>query len=616
MQEKLDGNIIRIIKSKIRYKIMFFLFILISISAFFTMYITAKQIEKSNIVSTTKYLGMLNESIFQSLRNAMNTGDPIQIAKSAQDAREISGIKKLNVAKSKDLIELYAPESSYTKDIDVLEAFNTKKEKVIEYSNSSHDLRMIKPMIAVDECMMCHANQKVGDVIGVMDLTFSLEESDSQLLDIIVKVFIISTILGWITLIIVFLLLKTTTQPIEKLQNAIRCLRENKDSNNTIEISSSDEIGKVAEDFNSYIQDINKVLEEDKILIKEAKIVIDRVKNGWYSQTITATTSNEILEEFKQSVNGMIRATKKHFTNMNQVLQQYAKYDYTSELKIDKIEKNGVFEALIFNINMLKNSITEMLIHNKSNGVTLRSSSDSLLNNVTILNNNSNEAAAAIEQTAAAIEQITSNIANNNSNIVQMSELASNVTSSARNGEKLANETSLAMAKIDEEVYAINDAIAVIDQITFQTNILSLNAAVEAATAGEVGKGFAVVAQEVRNLAHRSAQAANDIKDLVANATQRTENGKNIAQNMKNGYTELNENIIQTIELIESIETASKEQLSGIEQINSAVNNLDRQTQENASVASDTNNIASDTNMIAQLIVEDVNSKKFIEKTD
>ena len=119
------------------------------------------------------------------------------------------------------------------------------------------------------------------------------------------------------------------------------------------------------------------------------------------------------------------------------------------------------------------------------------------------------------------------------------------------------------MTEIDKEVNAINEAITVIDQIAFQTNILSLNAAVEAATAGEAGKGFAVVAQEVRNLASRSAEAANEIKTLVQNATTKANDGKSIANQMINGYTELNENISKTIELIKDVEMASKEQQQG-----------------------------------------------------
>jgi len=257
-----------------------------------------------------------------------------------------------------------------------------------------------------------------------------------------------------------------------------------------------------------------------------------------------------------------------------------------------------------------------MLVDNKSNGLTIGNSSEILLRNVDTLNRNSNSAATALEQTAAALEEMTGNISSNTNNIIQMSNLASNVTDSARKGELLSNQTTKAMNEIDQEVNAINDAITVIDQIAFQTNILSLNAAVEAATAGEAGKGFAVVAQEVRNLASRSAEAANEIKTLVQNATDKANGGKKISDEMINGYSTLNESISQTIELIKNVELASKEQLTGIEQINDAVNSLDQQTQQNAAIASQTHGVALETDNIAKLIVTNADEKKFIGKND
>ena len=156
----------------------------------------------------------------------------------------------------------------------------------------------------------------------------------------------------------------------------------------------------------------------------------------------------------------------------------------------------------------------------------------------------------------------------------------------------------------------IASVINIIQEIAFQTNILSLNAAVEAATAGEAGKGFAVVAGEVRNLANRSAEAAKEIKSLVENATSKTNEGKKISDDMIEGYNNLNRLIGETITIIQDVSIASNEQLKGIEQINDAVSNLDRVTQENAIEANNVATIANETLQMAQLLVEDAKTKK------
>ena len=195
-----------------------------------------------------------------------------------------------------------------------------------------------------------------------------------------------------------------------------------------------------------------------------------------------------------------------------------------------------------------------------------------------------------------------------------MTNHSKELTSSIEKGQKLANDTVESMDSINEQTQAIADAITVIDQIAFQTNILSLNAAVEAATAGEAGRGFAVVAAEVRNLASRSAEAAKEIKSLVENATNKTNNGKQIADDMIQGYIKLKESIDKTTRVIEDISLSSREQRTSIEQINDVVNKLDRQTQNNASVATQTHDIAINTSKIAKKILETVNEKEFRNK--
>ena len=359
-----------------------------------------------------------------------------------------------------------------------------------------------------------------------------------------------------------------------------------------------------------FAQDIT----DAKNVIKAANKAIDIAKTGIMKQTIQEKTQNEGIENLKNGINDLFEiVSTKVDGDLNKIsaaLLSFQKLNFTH-----RIEGNNLGEVAQ-GLNNLANVVNEMLVENKANGLTLDKGSDLLLANIDKLNQSSNEAAASLEETAAALEEITANIRNNTQNIAKMASNSTNVTTSVSNGEKLAKQTTVAMDEINEQVKSINEAISVIDQIAFQTNILSLNAAVEAATAGEAGKGFAVVAQEVRNLASRSAEAAKEIKTLVENATSKANEGKNIAGNMIEGYKELNQNIQETINLISDIEMSSKEQQTGIEQINTAVTQLDQQTQQNAMVASQAHDIATTTDTIAKLIVSEANEKEFIGKND
>ncbi|MGJ0290265.1 methyl-accepting chemotaxis protein [Aliarcobacter cryaerophilus] len=389
----------------------------------------------------------------------------------------------------------------------------------------------------------------------------------------------------------------------------------NKESSNVqlINLDGNDEFGIMAKVINQNIQKTQDLINQDNALIEDVKRVVNQVKSGNLNIKIEKSTINDELEELKSSFNEMLEVTKSNVcSDINKVLSvldSFSKLDF--RVKIDN--DNG---KVAVGINNLSNIINHMLVENKSNGLTLEESSKMLLFNVNKLNISSNEAAASLEETAAALEEITSNIRNNTESIAKMSQLSNGVTKAVNEGQAMANQTTTAMDEINTQVNLVNEAIGVIDNIAFQTNILSLNAAVEAATAGEAGKGFAVVAQEVRNLATRSAEAAKEIKAIVERATVKANEGKEIATNMIEGYKNLNSNISSTMNLISDIENASKEQLLGIEQINDAVNQLDQQTQQNAMVASQSHDIALSTDEIAKLIVQDANQKEFEGKNE
>ena len=430
-----------------------------------------------------------------------------------------------------------------------------------------------------------------------------------------------SIIAGIVSFIIIAIVIFLTTKTLGKNLNQItsgltsffKYLNKENTTSEKIAISSNDEFGQMAKMINENINKTQNLIEQDNILIKNVKDVVEEVKKGHLQQHISKATSNESLEELKTIFNEMLevmsRNVCKDMNRIQEALDEFQKLNFTHRIA-------EPFGKTSQGLNALADIINEMLVDNKSNGLTLEHSSNILMHNVETLSTSSNEAAASLEETAAALEEITSTIVNNTQNVSKMSVSANALTKSATQGQKLAQDTTVAMDEITEQVTLINEAISVIDQIAFQTNILSLNAAVEAATAGEAGKGFAVVAQEVRNLASRSAEAAKEIKDLVESATTKAGLGKEISANMIEGYDELLENITGATERISEITSASKEQEAGITQINDAITQLDQQTQKNAQVATQTQDVANNTLFIAKTVVDHANAKEFIGKND
>ena len=393
------------------------------------------------------------------------------------------------------------------------------------------------------------------------------------------------------------------------VENFFAFINFEKDDIELINVKSNDELGMMSKIINQNIENTKINIQKDRALIADTIRVTNAINKGYLNTKIELGSNNPSLNELKNIINEMLETLNGNVSNILKVLTSYSKLDFRPKIAENNLE--GIIKELEKDVNILGEVITQTLLENKRTGVTLSNNANILTKNMHGIATAANSQAASLEETAASLEEITSNITNNTQTTAKMADYGNKVKTSISLGQELANKTVLSMEEINSQTSAINEAITIIDQIAFQTNILSLNAAVEAATAGEAGRGFAVVAGEVRTLASRSAEAAKQIKTLVENAQKKTHEGKEIASDMIKGYAQLNENITVTLDLIQDVTTASKEQSVGMIQINDAVNSLDQITQQNAQNASQANEIAQKTLDISNMIIEQADAKEF-----
>ncbi len=411
-----------------------------------------------------------------------------------------------------------------------------------------------------------------------------------------------------ILIVLAIIAINRYSKEIEKISNITKDAANGTLSSRVINIDDSEVIGKLS-------WNINDLLDQLETFMRDLTASLEQTNSGESHRQMLPKGLHGDFVKIALNVNKIltdIATAQSKDAFIQDILVIINEYQQGIYLK--QIDTTGMQDDIINlanGINKLGSSLSDISLMNLKNGLALKSGSDKLTKNISMISESSSSQAASLEETAAALEEMTATIRNSNQNTIKMQEYSTQVTLSVDEGLKLANQTATSMQDINTEVAAINEAITVIDQIAFQTNILSLNAAVEAATAGEAGKGFAVVAQEVRNLASRSADAANEIKSIVTKATIKANDGKHLADDMIDGYNKLNKNISLTAELIDEVTSASKEQESGISQINNAVSLLDQGTQQNTAIADETNTIAQESDRIATIIVDEANSKEF-----
>lgn len=425
-------------------------------------------------------------------------------------------------------------------------------------SNINPEIRDIDWKIDVQRNSAIETLSKMRDSIES-----EMNESDKEFGSTQSSVFITTITVGIIlTLFAIFIatgLLNTVMQGISKLNDGLLSfftyLNRESQKADLIAIDTKDEFGKMAGMINQNILKTQNLIQEDQAVIDDVKRVVNEVKNGKLNHRITQETQNESLRELKNNFNEMLETTSKNvcedINKITRVLNNFAKLDFT-----DRIENDTGTVAQ--GVNNIANVINIMLVENKTNGLTLDKSSSILLTNVDKLNQSSIESAAALEQTSASMELMSTTI----------------------------NATAEKTKEVVQQSSEIKSVISIISDIADQTNLLALNAAIEAARAGEHGRGFAVVADEVRKLAERTQKSLGDI----------------------------NANVNILAQSIADIGDAISEQSHSVSEINEAIFLVSGAVKGNTEIADQTYKISIDIDKIAKLVVSDADSKQFIGK--
>lgn len=260
--------------------------------------------------------------------------------------------------------------------------------------------------------------------------------------------------------------------------------------------------------------------------------------------------------------------------------QQIAGGDLSREVTLasDRDVLGKALQSMVTNLNDVLGQI-------QVSGEQIASGSGQVSDSSQSLSQGATQQASSLEEISASLNQLSSQTTTNAENANQANQLASEAQNAAQQGGKRMESMVSAMGEINEAGQNISKIIKTIDEIAFQTNLLALNAAVEAARAGQHGKGFAVVAEEVRNLAARSAKAAEETSELIEGSVAKTQNGSAIANQTAEALQEIFNGISKTSDLVAEIAAASSEQAQGVSQISQGIDQIDQVTQQNTANA-------------------------------
>lgn len=298
---------------------------------------------------------------------------------------------------------------------------------------------------------------------------------------------------------------------------------------------------------------------------------------------------NAPLEQFpgkKAFINETIEQVRSNLKALNEDAQMLANAAREGKVTVraDAAKHPGDYRKIVEGVNETLEMIVGPIVVVKMSSEAINNAAQEISQGNSDLSRRTEEQAISLEKTATTMAELATTVKQNANNANQANLLASEASNVAVKGGEVVQQVVNTMSDINDSARKIEDIISVIDGIAFQTNILALNAAVEAARAGEQGRGFAVVASEVRNLAQRSASAAKEIKELIADSVNKTADGTAQVERAGKTMSEVVDSVKRVSAIIGEIAAASAEQSEGISRVNEAVASMDEVTQQNTAL--------------------------------
>jgi methyl-accepting chemotaxis protein len=346
-------------------------------------------------------------------------------------------------------------------------------------------------------------------------------------------------------------------------------------------LSARADITKHQGDFCKIVEGVNNTLDSVIGPLNMAANCVDSISRG----DIPAKISEHYKGDFnniKDNLNHCIDAVNRLVEDANMLAQAAA--DGRVSVRADASLHEGDFRKVVEGVNATLETIVAPIIAVKEAIETITTAANEIATGNNDLSQRTEQQASSLEETASSMEELASTVKQNAENAKQANQLAAAASGVAVKGGEVVGQVVSTMSAINSSARKIEDIISVIDGIAFQTNILALNAAVEAARAGEQGRGFAVVAGEVRNLAQRSATAAKEIKELIADSVNKTAEGTAQVEQAGKTMAEIVSSVQRVTDIMGEISAASSEQSAGIDQVNDAITSMDEVTQQNAAL--------------------------------